>query len=234
MKIGVAIPCYKYDISLLKRCLDSIEKQSIKPNIVVVSCSSCVKEDIPFDYTFYSYPIYFLTIEEKKNASENRNRAGNKCLEEGMDYITFFDCDDTMHPQRIEMLKRAIEENKKCEFIIHNFYLESEVNKEFQKIENPSFFHNIVKRRNDGWGVELSIQLNEKGVPNGHHAHICVSKRLFQNIKYREDSSVIRTSENQGREDVYFCADCLKDPIIKTTYIYDVLSKYYPEGKTVL
>ena len=31
MKIGVAIPCYKYHIQKLKRCLDSIESQEVKP-----------------------------------------------------------------------------------------------------------------------------------------------------------------------------------------------------------
>jgi glycosyltransferase involved in cell wall biosynthesis len=227
MKIGVAIPCYKYHIPALKRCLDSIEKQSIKPDIVVVSCSSCVKEDIPIEYTFYSYPIIFLTTEKRQNASKNRNIASMKCIEEGMDYITYIDCDDEMHPQRIEMLKRAIDENKECEFIIHNFYLESECSNEFKKINNPSFYHNVLKRKSDGWGVDLSIQLNEKGVPNGHHAQSTVSKRLFLKEMYNESEYYER------KEDSFFCANCLTDPNIKTTYIYDVLSKYYPEGKTI-
>jgi glycosyltransferase involved in cell wall biosynthesis len=228
MKLGVAIPCYKYHIPTLKRCLDAIEKQIIKPEIVIVSCSSCVREDIPDDYYNYSFPLEILLTTERQNASQNRNVATRKCIEKGMDFISYIDCDDEMHPQRIELLKKCITSNPECEFIVHSFLEKEECNNEFEIIKKPRFFFNILKRNDHGYGVEFLVKVQGNKQALVHHSQSTISKNLFNHSIYNESKSCERY------EDSFFCADCfLKNSDLQTIYIYETLSKYYPEGKTV-
>ena len=92
MKIGVAIPCYYGHIQRLYDLLESIEKQTILPDKVVVSSSST--SELKCD-KIYSFPLEVIVTECKQNASKNRNVAASKLLD--MDYITFIDADDVMH-----------------------------------------------------------------------------------------------------------------------------------------
>jgi glycosyltransferase involved in cell wall biosynthesis len=107
MKIGVAVPCYIGHVNQLLHLLDSLENQTVLPDKVVVSSSSTEELHI---CKKYSFPLAIITCINKKNAAENRNIAASKLLD--MDYITFFDADDIMHPQRIEILHKVINENQ--------------------------------------------------------------------------------------------------------------------------
>jgi glycosyltransferase involved in cell wall biosynthesis len=118
MKLGVAIPCFYGHLNKLIELLDSIECQTILPSQVVVSCSSTNFEV----YKSYSFPLQIITTKENKNAAQNRNIAAIHLSE--MDYITFIDADDIMHPQRIEILLHVIKLHN-SEIILHN-YTESE------------------------------------------------------------------------------------------------------------
>ena len=104
MKIGVAIPAYVGHIEKLFQLLDSIQSQTIIPDEVVVSCSSTKKTDFELNCYIeklkkYTFSLEIITSEEKKNAAQNRNIAASKLSD--VDYITFIDADDVMHPQRI-------------------------------------------------------------------------------------------------------------------------------------
>ncbi len=67
MKIGVAIPCYYGYIERLYDLLDSIEKQTILPDKVVVSSSSTSV----FKYNKeYSFQLEVIVTEDKRNAAK--------------------------------------------------------------------------------------------------------------------------------------------------------------------
>lgn len=216
MKFGIAIPCYKYHIPVLKRCLDSIEQQTKKPDIVIVSCSSCVREDIPI-YS-YSFPLEILVCNEKKNAAENRNIAGNRLLELDCSYIGFFDCDDEMHPQRIEYISNTFQFNPYI--ILHNYLMNSEILNPYKKYTILELEKNIISRAPTGCAWMINYP-NEKL----HHSQGTVKKEIFKMIKFREEK------EFERKEDAIFCGDVLQKKNINI-YIKNPLSKYFPEGQT--
>jgi len=210
---GVAVPCYKYHIPLLKRLFDSIENQTVKPDIVCVSCSSSNNSDIP-TYN-YSFPINFIIEEKRQNASVNRNIASKTLINKGCEYISFFDADDVMHPQRIEAIKKAFEHPVKI--VLHNYL--DDIN-EFIKYENFNFIWNELIKAPSGCAIVKSEW--RKRI---HHAQVSVHKNIMNLVTFREEKIYER------REDSLFCGDVLK--ILngnENCYICNPLSKYYPEG----
>ena len=117
MKIGVAIPCYYGHIERLYDLLDSIEKQTILPTKVVISISSTSKFNLN---KTYSFPLSVIITVDKQNAAKNRNIAALNLLD--MDYITFIDADDIMHPQRIEFLLKGFQ-TYDSDIILHNYLM---------------------------------------------------------------------------------------------------------------
>jgi glycosyltransferase involved in cell wall biosynthesis len=115
MKIGVAIPCFDKHLPYLFLLLDSIETQTLMPDKVCVSCSST---DVFPPSRKYSFPLEIVLTKEKHNAAQNRNIAMDRLRE--MDYISFMDADDIMHPQRIEVLRNVFEDHN-CQMILHNY-----------------------------------------------------------------------------------------------------------------
>jgi glycosyltransferase involved in cell wall biosynthesis len=217
MRIGVAIPCYKYHIPVLKRCLDSIEEQSVKPDQVVVSCSSCQDSDIPA-YN-YSFPLRIITHTERKNAAQNRNIAASHL---DTDIISFFDCDDQMHPRRLEGIKEAFCLINPCDIVLHSYMLNEENVEPFEKIERGfSMQPNCLKRSPTGCAVYMHNWSERL-----HHSQVSVSQFIFGRYKFKEDPS------NERREDALFCGDVLDMPNCQNVYIFNKLSKYYAEGQT--
>jgi glycosyltransferase involved in cell wall biosynthesis len=216
MRIGVAIPCYKYHIPQLKRCLDSIANQTILPDDVVVSCSSTEEGEIPvFNYPF---SLRILTTPERKNAAENRNRAG---VELTTDIVSFFDADDVMHPQRIEMIRKAFHEDLSCDIILHGYWMNEENTQSWEQHTQFVILHERLARAPSGCAIvknELWRRI--------HHSQVSVSASIWSRYKFREDPS------NERREDALFCGDVLAVPNSRNAYIAHPLSKYYMEGQT--
>jgi glycosyltransferase involved in cell wall biosynthesis len=126
MKIGVAIPAYIGHIERLFNLLDSIQNQTVIPDKVVVSCSSSKNSDFELDCYLeklqqYTFSLEIITSEEKKNAAQNRNIAASKLSD--VDYITFIDADDVMHPQRIEILLNVFQLHE-SDIVLHNYICE--------------------------------------------------------------------------------------------------------------
>jgi glycosyltransferase involved in cell wall biosynthesis len=214
MRIGVAIPCYKHHISVLKRCLDSIEAQTRRPDCVVVSCSSCDSEDIP-NYS-YSFPLKVLSHKERKNAAENRNLAAKEL--EGCDILSFFDSDDVMHPQRLQCIEEQFYKVP-CDILLHNFWLDEECVKPFELYTSFHVEHNVLRRAPTGCAVvqgRYHLRI--------HHSQVSVSAFAFGRIQFKEDPS------NERREDAIFCGDVLAMPGVQSVYVHNALSKYYLAG----
>jgi glycosyltransferase involved in cell wall biosynthesis len=219
MRLGIAIPCYKYHLSALKRCLDSIEAQTRKPDEVVVGCSSVEAEDIPV-YT-YSFPLRILTRPGRHNAAENRNYAETALT---TDIVSFFDADDVMHPQRIEAIQSAFELYPQCDILLHSYLTEQETMQPFATYTIFDIRLNTLCRGTHGYGA---IHKN-KSTEHIHHSQISVNKSVLSRVKFNE------AKDHERKEDSIFCGDilALRNPECMNIYIGNALSKYYKEGQT--
>jgi len=213
MKIGVAIPCYYGHISHLTDLLNSIEKQTCKPDKVIVSSSS-TKE--LFKTKQYSFPLEIIITEGHKNAAQNRNIAANKLND--MDYITFMDADDIMHPQRIEILLKVFQETN-CDIILHNFLM-NDYN--FNHIENIDYRINELIQCSSGCIRHIDFYKYQSQLI--HHSQSSIKKYIFDIVKYPEEK------EYYSREDCVFCYRVFSIPNIKNVYISNQLSIYKPSG----
>ena len=204
---------------MLKRFLDSVETQTRKPDYVIVSCSSSQVEDLPKDYN-YSFPFQILLIESRLNAAQNRNLAADKLIELGCDYISFFDCDDVMHPQRIEAILEGFQ-TKSVDFITHNYIGHSGMlDHEFE------LYDKFITKKNCITFKKTSKYLREFN-KNIHAAQISVSKDIFKHVRFREEKDYERG------EDTHFLCDILdycKENNLSNSYIANPLSKYFHEG----
>lgn len=213
MKIGIAVPCFIGHLNNLKLLLESIEKQTTLPDKVVVSCSSTPYNCTFFDGIKFNYELEIIYTEEIKNAAQNRNIAISKLT--NMDYITFIDADDIMHPQRIEVLLKVFQETN-CDIILHNFYLNTKYN--FNNIQNINFKVNSLKHCPSGHIIHKNDEYNY--VQHIHHSQSSVKKYLTDIIRYREEKEFI------AREDSIFCYDIFNLNNINNAYIIDELSFY--------
>lgn len=204
--LGVVIPCHKPYIPYLKECLDSIERQTVKPSYAIVVCSSSKDEDIPEGYKEYSFPLGIVTREDERNQAENRNQ-GSAMI--GTDFISFFDADDVMHPQRLEIVRKSI---ANADILLHGFQVDAPI---FSHIQTPTVFANQLIRGPTGCAVFT---------PNWnapiHHSQVTVRATVMENVRFREEP------EFKRREDSLFCGDVLATKGVCSTYVADPLSWY--------
>lgn len=226
--VGVVVPCHKPYIPLLKECLDSIELQTDKPDKVVVMCSSSLPEDIP-QYN-YSFPLEIITREGVHNQANNRNEGVKRM---NTDIVSFFDADDVMHPQRIEMIRKYMADQ---DILFHGFQTD---NREFQPINTPIVHRNQLIRSQTGCVLFDPLRLVEDYYKNNrttfdhsyvewkkplHHAHISVRRYLFDFIRFPENP------ELQRREDSLLCGMIVSMQHIRNVFIENSLSWYRLRG----
>jgi hypothetical protein len=215
MTIGIAIPCYYGHIQNLTNLLDSIENQSVKPNKVVVSCSS-TKE--LFETKKYSFPLEIIITEEHKNAAQNRNIAASRLND--MDYITFIDADDIMHPQRIEILLKVFQDTD-CDIILHNFLMNDSNFNHIDNIDNIDIRINELMQCYSGCIRHKDFYRYNKS-DLIHHSQSSIKKYIFDIIKYPEEQ------EYYSKEDCIFCHRVFSIPNITNVYIANKLTFYKP------
>jgi hypothetical protein len=216
MKIGVAVPCYYGHIDKLYNLLDSINTQTVIPNKVVVSCSSTENLEISNQYKF---DLEVIVIKEKLNAAQNRNNAISKLLD--MDYVTFIDADDIMHPQRTEILLKTIEKYD-SDIILHNY--------QTTPYNDENIFNEIVDvnvRTNSliqAWSGCITHNGYNDSIDKIHHSQGTVKNWILTQIKFPEEQEFNR------KEDSVFCHRVFGLPNIKHAYIVNELSYYSPSN----
>jgi len=204
--LTVVIPCYKPHIPYLRECLDSIETQTVKPNQVIVVCSSTLPEDIPNEYKQYTFSCKFIVREDYRNQAQNRNEGS---LYAKTEFVSFFDADDVMHPQRIETILSHISQT---DILLHAYKTD---NTTFQPISSVQAYYNQLIQSPTGCAV---LNLNWNSLI--HHSQVTVRKNVFDKIKFREEEVFKR------REDSLLCGDILALPGIRNVYIQEPLSWY--------
>lgn len=197
--IGVAIPCYYGHINKLKRLFDSIDAQTLRPNKVVVSCSSSSPLDIP-PLPKYSFDLQIITTPHRKNAAENRNIAIRYL---NTDLISFFDADDVMHPQRLEALQHI-----EADLILHGFVCSDAYTFDTFPIFTADY---------DKLSVKDGIITHTENLQFAC-AHVSVSSRVLQHVQFDE------LNDYETSADTKFCVDVI-NARFKSACIPSILSK---------
>ena len=216
MKIGVAIPCYYGHIQRLYDLLDSIEKQTIIPDKVVVSISSTSEFK---SNKIYNYQLEVIVTEDKQNAAKNRNIAASKLND--MDYITFIDADDIMLPQRIECLQHCFKLYD-SDIILHNYFESSNVPSDnfFETNKEIKILTHTLARSLSGCITQINGYSDR--VDKIHHGKVTVKREVFEQVQFPEQR------EFETKEDSVFCYRVFSLPNIKHAYIQNELSYYNP------
>jgi glycosyltransferase involved in cell wall biosynthesis len=231
MKIGVAIPSYIGHIDSMFKLLDSIQNQTVIPDKVVISCSSTRKSDFEFKLQSYfekikQYKFFFqiITSEEKKCAAQNRNIAAFKLSD--MDYITFIDADDLMHPQRIEILLKVFQD-KDSDIILHNYHNSEILDSITKKIESHeiNISSNSLKQCYSGC---ISHKYCHDTNHKIHHGHVSIKQYIFNQVQFPEEP------EFYTKEDCVFCYRVFSLENIKHSYVANELSYYKPSNTQIL
>lgn len=220
--IGLAICAYKGHISYLKRLFASIEAQTRKPDMVVVSCSSTEPHEIPYSPESYSFPLSIYTHSEKKNCAQNRNYAASMLT---TDVVSFMDADDIMHPQRIEIILDSFTKYDICIFM-HSYKFCSGASFEDQQaiLFSPlSTYHFVLNRLyRCPWGsTQVCHEVYGKSgdIQNGH---VSVLRSILKEIPFRE------SVEYHARDDTVFAIDVITKYPNQTCYCSEQLSAYFP------
>lgn len=207
--IGIAVPCYIHHFDKLKRMLDSIEKNTMKPHQVVISCSSMNNANVSLDEDKYSFPIKIIYHNERLNAAQNRNIASSHL---NTDIISFFDADDIMHPQRIESIYNAFN-TYDCKIVLHSYSENRE--QSFEKYETIHYEYGVLMKAPSGCAiVKYNWQLPI------HHSQVSVSKDIMLKLKFNE------SSDHERKEDAIFCGLVLSTEPERNVYIKNELSQY--------
>ena len=105
MKIVVVVLGAKLNFPFVRRCLDSVERQTLKPHLVTILDSALKPTDISnFGYSF--------SIQLAQNINEIKDLV--------VDVVSFFHSHDEMHPQRLEYIVKTFRETQ-CDYVTHDY-----------------------------------------------------------------------------------------------------------------
>lgn len=214
MTIGIAIPSCKSYLHHLENLLDNISQQTFKPDQVSVSISDIDHYTPKKDYGFN---LIITTHKESKKGDENRHIASLKLT---TDLVSFFDCDDLMHPSRTEKILKIFED-KEILALTHGYDVSKNVHKnnihtldEFLKINEELVVHkNVIDTVNDKTFFPVSSTMGEISM---HNAHVTVRKEVL---------NIVSSHNNHIYADSVFNSDLVKNGI-KISFCPNLLSYY--------
>lgn len=197
MKIALIIPSWIEDKERIPFLLESIEKQTRKPDIVVL-CISSIPLDMEISFPGFSLPLQIEKTEKQHTAAQNRNR-GILLVKEDYDILSFMDSDDHMHPQRLEYIERAFQESN-YSGIVHGYHADM--------IENFK-----------GWNMynEFSItQKSKNDLKVCQNGHISILSSVTNDLIYPTDKLTIGKEDTlfiQNMEDLGFTIGIIELPL---------------------
>jgi hypothetical protein len=181
MRIGVCIPCHKPYLQYIEKCLESIENQTRKPDIVSISISEI---DEPPILPPFSFPIEISITSDRQCQAKNRNIAASKIE---VDIISFFDADDIMHQRRLESIEHAFEQD--IDGFLHNntqcsskTYRTRPISSIFwEHTENQLYIDGFISSKDSICG---RVESNYGGSTNGHFS---CRQSVWKAIPFPED-----------------------------------------------
>jgi len=198
VNLSVCITCWTKDFGHLPDLLKLFQQQTLAPNNIIISSSglnehqlSCIpssiiinNKDVEVIKTNNPIPYY---------AANARNKGYSICNSE---YISYFDVDDTPHPQRVEMIYKTLLKEDIDILITDYEYEDRQFNtfKEYHEVGDIA----IVTEQRAGFS-----QLNAK-YP-GAAGHVTVRRSIFEKFKIKYNES----REASGYEDGIFLVDAL-------------------------
>lgn len=167
MRIGVCIPVIARHLPLLATCLESLERQTRKPDIVSIRVSeaSAVPALPPS-----SFPVVLQHTPERSCAAANRNGAAY-VIQDQVDLLSFIDADDFMHPLRLEQIEHHFHKN--IDVLVHGFVDHKNGSRDLDTIPWTPI-HSVLQTdgfstAKDSYGpIYRLLRLNEAPFANGH------------------------------------------------------------------
>ena len=201
--LSVVVPCYPPHQKLIPGLLNQINKQTVKPDEIIIALSEVSKEEIVFfknkwtTETSISLQVVGQDIEALAAVNRNYGAMHSFC-----DYVQFLDADDKYHIRLIEVIKKTIEEKNPDAIIYHlssdKIDLEGDITL-YKSYTSQELFEKAYpdKKRNpiheqylNSPQLFLDYQV--------HFGHLCVKYSVWQecpqeDLKGREDSVYVRS-----------------------------------------
>lgn len=145
LNIAVCIPCAPKDRVYLTYCLASVQAQTRRPDLIIVSLSVIADpQKLVLDISNITIPVEFVYSPKPLMAGANRNLTAARAVELGADILSFFDADDIMHPRRLERIETIYTEHPELTGLIHHFIVGQKSDITVYKGERPIPWEPIV------------------------------------------------------------------------------------------
>lgn len=171
-RVSVVVPCAARHASLLPGLIAALERQTSRPDEVVISISGVAASPKMSSRTF---PLLCASTSGPANAARNRNVGSARA---SGDVLLYQDADDLPHPQRVEII-RTIFGRLEIDHLMHGFVYENSLSGGFTRRHDVNNLHDRVRGRR-AYAFEL-------GLTNGNPA---VSKKLATAVRWPEERSV--------------------------------------------
>jgi hypothetical protein len=200
--LGVVIPCYNGHIQYITRCLQTMQDSTLHPDVVAISFSSTSSDNIP-DLSGFPFKIVTAITSDYKNAAQNRNIGASLV---NVDILTFFDADDEMHPQRLQIIHNFFRRYPNYDAFYHNYiYLKG--SKETSPYTPLNIDHDwnllihvdILQKDPNGIGLMVNPEYAKSHSPFDtaiQFGHVSVTNRLFIQYKFPEDKNLARQEDS--------------------------------------
>ncbi len=202
-KISLIVPVYNAE-KTLKRCLDSIQSQTLCDFEVLLinDGSKDSSEAICNDYC-ENDSRFKLINQENSGPSSARNRGID---ESKAKYLAFVDSDDYIEPDMLEKLYNAAEETK-ADLTMCGYYTENELG---NKKESVCKFGAGVYRGEKCRKIAVeSIDIGIRGNIRPYSWIRFVRRECMENPKMRFDTKIYRSEDYLLWTQVFFKIDCL-------------------------
>jgi len=221
MKTSFLIPCHNKHTVFIPNIISCLSASSVKPDEVLFSISSYQennKLDILHEQIVaLGIKTNFLLHKETKNAAQNRNILASNASGE---LLIFQDADDMFHPQRIEAVQHCFKQHDICHLAHSYEFTKAKIFNELHfkkinisnmnlflmnKIYDEVFFDKFISHLQSGcYGVPNKRKKLTQDFPI-HNGAITISKKVFEEIKWKEDRNKFLIAEDQDfNYEVYY------------------------------